>query len=171
MTVALGVDLSARAAAAVAVPADWDGQWSRVTSMVYGEQLPRNATDAERARRCETIATRIVTFARATGATSAWIESYAFSTAHGAHTLAEIGGVVRLELVRAGIEVRTAQQATARKLLLGKVPRADVKVAVYTALRAAGARFETFDECDAFTCANYALSEELGGYCFCQLAS
>jgi hypothetical protein len=40
-------------------------------------------------------------------------------------------------------------------------------MAVYAALRAAGARFETADEADAMAAANLGLSE-LGGYCFAQ---
>lgn len=163
----LGIDVSATATAAVAVPLDWDGRWSRVDSIVVGEKLRRDATDTERARRCETIAARIVAFARAHGATQAWIESYAFSQRTAAHTLAEVCGVVRLELVRAGVEIRTANQGAARKLLLGKVPRSDVKVAVYSALRAAGATFETLDECDAFVAANLGLAEA-GAFCFAQ---
>jgi hypothetical protein len=163
----LGLDLSVTAAAAVAVPCDWDGRWSRVRSIVVGERLRRNASDAERARRTETIASRLVAFARETGATRAWIESYGYSMRTSAHTLGEIGGVVRLELVRAGLEVRTANMGTARKLLLGKVPRSDAKMAVYAALRAAGATFETADEADAFCAVNLGLSEA-GGYCFVQ---
>jgi Holliday junction resolvasome RuvABC endonuclease subunit len=167
--VLLGLDLSVTAAAAVAVPVDWDGEWKRVRSVVVGEKLRRDATDLERARRTETIATRLVAFARATGATCAFIESYGFAMRTAAHTLGEIGGVVRLELVRAGIEVRTANMGTARKLLLGKVPRSDAKMAVYAALRAAGARFETGDEADAMAAVNLGLSE-LGAFCFAQSA-
>lgn len=166
----LGLDLSTRAAAAVAVPSDWDGSWSRVTSLVVGEPLRRDASDAERATRTETIARRIVAFAQAHGARQAWIESYAFSQAGAAHTLGEVGGVVRLELVRAGIEIRTAQMATARKLLLGKVPRAGAKEAVVATLRAAGACFSTADEADAFCAANLGLAH-LGAVCLCQVAA
>ncbi len=170
MTVLLGLDLSATAAAAVAVPLAWDGQWSRVASLVAGEQLHRDSTDAERARRTETIASRIVAFARAQRATVAWIESYGFNQRTAAHTIGEVGGVVRLELVRAGVEIRTAPMSTARKLLLGKLPRSDIKVAIFSALRSAGARFDSCDEADAFVCANYGLAE-LGGYCFAQEAA
>jgi hypothetical protein len=84
-----------------------------------------------------------------------------------AHSLGEVGGVVRLELVRAGLDIRTANMGSARKLLLGKVARADAKMAVYAALRAAGAPFETADETDAMCAANWGLSE-LGGFCFAQ---
>jgi len=168
-SVILGLDLSATATAAVSVPLDWDGQWSRVHSVVVGEKLRHDASDAERARRCETIASRLVAFAQAERATVAFIEGYAFSQHSAAHTLAEVGGVVRIELIRAGIEIRTANMGTSRRLLLGKCPKG-AKVAVYAALKAAGATFETLDESDAFAAANLGLSE-LGGYCFCQVAA
>ena len=170
MTVLLGLDLSLTAAAAVAVPLDWDGDWSRVHSVVVGEPLHRTATDAERARRTETIASRLVAFAQAERATTAFIEGYAYGLRTSAHSLGELGGVVRLELVRAGVEIRTANMGSSRRMLLGACPKKGAKVAVYSTLRAAGATFETLDESDAFTCANFGLSE-LGGYCFCQVAA
>ena len=166
----LGLDLSTRAAAAVCVPVDWDGQWGRVSSLVVGEKLTQAATDAGRARRTETIATRLVAFARQHGAIEAWIEGYAFSTHRGAHTLGELGGVVRLELLRAGIGLHTSNMSTARKLLLSKVPRTDAKAAVFSALRSAGARFQTLDESDAFCAVNLGLAE-YGAYCFAQAAA
>jgi hypothetical protein len=168
VTILLGLDLSLTAAAAVSCPLDWDGQWCRVHSVVIGEPLHRIATDAERARRTETIASRLVTFARAEGATVAFIEGYAYSLRTSAHTLGELGGVVRLELVRAGIEIRTANMSTARKLLLGKCPRKGANVAACEALTAAGGRFETLDESDAMVAVNWGLAE-WGGHCFCQL--
>lgn len=163
----LGLDLSLTASAAVAVPLDWDGDWSRVRSLVVGEKLRREASDAERARRTETIAARIVAFARSTGATRAFIEGYAYGLKTSAHSLGELGGVVRLELVRAGFELTTVPMQTARKLLLGRCPRQGAKVAVAETLKAAGARFESLDECDAMAAANWGLSE-LGAYCFGQ---
>ena len=167
MSAVLGLDLSATAAAGVVVPCDWDGRWATIASIVVGGKLCRGASDAERARRTEAIATELVAFARDQRASIAFIESYAFSRKTAAHTLAEVGGVVRLELLRAGLEIRTAPIGTARKLLLGRIPRSDIKAAVVAAVRAAGGRFESFDEADAFVAANYGLSE-LGGFCFAQ---
>jgi hypothetical protein len=167
MTVLLGLDLSVTAAAAVACPLDWGGDWRRVRSIVVGEKLRRDATDAERARRTENIAGRLVAFARSTSASQAWIESYGYAMRTSAHTLGELGGVVRLELLRAGVELHTANMGSARKLLLGKVPRKEAKVAVYSTLRASGAPFETMDEGDAFAALNLGLAEH-GGYCFAQ---
>lgn len=166
--VLLGLDLSATAAAACAVPLDWDGDFRRVSTTIVGESLRRNATDVERARRTETIASRLVAFAREHGASEAWIESYAFSRRDSAHTLAEVGGVVRLELARAGFEIRTANMSTARKLLLGKVPRSEAKQACHRVLHEAGSPAWTLDESDAFVCANLGLSEHAGAYCFAQ---
>jgi hypothetical protein len=165
-----GLDLSATAAAIVGAPLGWDGDWRHVRSLVVGEPLRRNATDAERARRCENIATRHVAFCKSLGVTVAFIESYGFNQARAAHTLGEIGGVVRLELLRAGIEIRTAPMSSARKMLLGKLPRSDVKMAVYTTVRASGATFETADECDAFAALNWGMGE-MGGYCFAQVSA
>lgn len=185
MTTILGLDISSRSTATVAIPLSWDGNWSRVEWLLCGQKLPRTATDMARAQRCEQIARSIVEFARRKGATLAWFEGYAFSQNTSAHTLAEVGGVVRLELVRAGIEIRTANMATARKLLLGKVPVGEklpsgkrrkgvAKKAVYEALTASGARLPAGDEgcdvADAIVAANLGLSE-LGGYCWAQVAA
>jgi hypothetical protein len=168
LTIFLGLDLSLTASAAVAVPLDWDGDWSRVRSLVVGEPLRRDASDAERAQRTERIAARLVSFARAEGASEAWIEGYSFGSKVGREHLGELGGVVRLELVRAGIEIRSVPVASARKLLLGKCPRQCAKVLTAEALRAAGApRAWSLDELDAFAVANAALAE-VGGYCFVQ---
>lgn len=167
MTIIMGLDLSARAAAAVAVPLAWDGRWSRVSSVVVGEELAPGASDAERARRGGRIAAQLIAFARANNVLWAWIEGYAFSMqSRSVSTLCEVGGVVRLALVEAGIGIHTANMGTARKLLLGKVPRKSAKVAAAEALRAAGSPAWTLDESDAFVCANLGLSEHAGAFCF-----
>lgn len=168
MTVVLGLDLSLKAAAAVAVPTWWDGEWDKVRSMVVGETLRRDASPAERARRTETIAARIAAFAECEGCSVAYVEQYAFGNSQQAHSLGELGGVVKLELVRRGIQLHTVPIPTIRKVLLGKVPRTGAKVAVMQALRAAGCPIGwSLDEADAFAVANWGLSE-LGGYCFAQ---
>lgn len=167
MTVVMGLDPSLTATSAVAMPLDWDGVWARVQSVTAGEPLRRDATDVERVRRVASIAGRVVAFARTHGVTIAYLESYAYGLHTAAHSLGELGGVLRLELDRAGIELRTANLGAARKLLLGSVPRKEAKAAVYAALRAAGAPFSTHDQADAFAAANLGLSE-LGGYCFAQ---
>lgn len=172
----IGLDLSTRAAAGIIVPLNWGGDWLKVRRLVVGLKLTKQATDEERALRTRHIADRLLEFACDYRVGSAWFESYALGVVHSAHTLGELGGVVRLAFVERGIPIRTANMGSARKLLLGKVPRGSgaAKAAVYRALRAAGMPFgptETAkDEADGFTCANYGLSE-LGAYCFAQLAA
>lgn len=175
----LGLDLSATAAAAVAVPLDWDGEWRRVRWTVVGEPLVKSASDADRARRTERIAQAIVRFAHEHRAFVAWIESYAFSMRTMAHTLGEVGGVVRLELVREGIAVHTANMSTSRKLLLGTLPSRGSPVSAKQesarVLAAAGAPLEWIEQkgldlVDAFTAVNLGLSCEPGAYCYAQAA-
>jgi len=168
----LGIDFSVRATGLVAAPADWDGSWSKVHWATVGETLPRDASDVQRARRMESLARGICAFARMHDVDVAWFESYGFAQARAAHTIAEACGVTRLELVRAGIEIRTANMSAARKLLLGKVPRTstEVKAAVYKVVREAGAPVDSYDLADAFVALNWGMSE-LGGYCFAQAAA
>lgn len=164
----LGIDMSLNATGIVSCPLSWDGDWSLVRSLIVGEPLAKSATYAERAHRTERIATRLVAFAQSVGATHAFIENYAYRQANAAHSLGELGGVVRLALVNAGIEITSVPMQTARKLLLGKCPRKGAKVAVAEALRASGARFDSLDEYDAACVLNFGLSD-LGGYCFAQV--
>src|SRR5690606_36987286 len=107
----LGLDLSTRAAAAVACPLDWDGDWRRLRTLVVGEPLRRDATEAERIGRCASIAARLAAFARSEGATVAFVESYAYGQATAAHTLGELGGIVRLRLMEEGLEVSVANMS------------------------------------------------------------
>jgi hypothetical protein len=156
----LGLDLSLRQTAAVALPAPWTiGDWSAVRTMVVGRPLTKTATEHERIDRLRFIAENVIEFALKVHARVAFIEGYAFAKGTQAHSLAELGGHVRVRLRGAGIEVRTANMASARKLLLGKVPRSDAKIAVFTALRSTGWQVATLDESDAFACANFGLSE------------
>jgi len=164
----MGLDLSVTAAAACVVPLSWDGDFRRVKTLVVGDSLRRDATDEQRARRCEGIALQLVAFARLHGVTECWLEGYAYSQRSASHTLGEVGGVVRLELVRAGITLHTANMSTARKLLLGKIPRKGAKHAAHAVLHAAGSPAWSLDEADAFVAVNLGLSEHAGAWCFAQ---
>jgi len=161
-----GLDLSLTASAIVCVPTDWDGDWKRVRSHVVGQSLPRSANDHERVRRCESIAKTLTQYARSRGVSEAWFESYAYGLRTSAHSLGELGGIVRLVMDQSNIALRTANMSTARKLLLGKVPRKDAKGACHEALLEAGRPAWSKDETDAFVAANLGLSEHPGAYCF-----
>ncbi len=170
----MGLDLSTRASAAIVLPARWAGDWLLMRELVIGQPLTMQATDRERALRCEWIARQLVEFAVDYHVAEVWIEGYAFGMRTSAHTLGELGGVVRLELVRAGIAIHTANMGTARKLLLGGVPRGKgaAKKGVLAALQAAGMPFRApkavwLDLADAFVAAN--LGQANGGrFCFAQ---
>ena len=164
-----GLDLSLTASAIVSVPTDWDGNFGHVRSNVFGLTLPRGATDADRIRRCRSIALDIRSHVLTWGVRRCYIEGYAFSRPSA--SLGELGGIVRMHLLDAGIEFVSANMNSARKLLLGKVPRGKgvAKVACQKALQAAWAPDGwSLDESDAFVCANLGLSEYAGAYCFAQ---
>lgn len=99
----------------------------------------------------------------------AFIESYAYGQATAAHTLGELGGIVRLRLMEEGLEVSVANMSSARKLMCGATRRGDDKKAIVSAtLRQAGAPAELLaspDLCDAFVALNWGMAE-LGGYCW-----
>lgn len=175
---ALGLDLSRRAAAAVAVPLDWDGDFSRVNTLIVGEPLDES-DEMERIRGIERIASKITVFARTNNAKVAVIESYAFHGA-GLHTAGEVGGIVRLDLLRAGLLIAIANMSSSRKLLLGKLPArrkkgqdkkdadyVNPKTLVHLAWRAAGATWDSLDLSDAMTAVNLYLAG-VGSHAFVQ---
>lgn len=177
----VGLDLSLTRPAACRIPGDWEvGDWSRVVVASWEPAVPRgDGIDFERARieRLVEIADRVRAFvemgARSPGdrevvveprVDAVGIESYAYSSSSSSVTkLAELGGVVRVSLFSYGIVPVPVVAASARKLLLGKLPRADQKAWVQAALKRARAPFwEDDDQADAFCVANW-LRAELGG--------
>ena len=173
MSVLLGLDLSLTASAALSCPADWDGRWHRLRPLVVGEPLHKGATEAERIGRCARIAARLAQFARVEGVTQAWLESYGYRQNLQAHSLGELGGLVRYALLESGIDVRVANMTSARKLMCGTIRRGTKpKEIVRATLRQAGAPVEITSDhnlCDAVVCVNWGLSE-VGGWCFAQAA-
>jgi Holliday junction resolvasome RuvABC endonuclease subunit len=159
--VVLGIDLSLRGTGLVALPADWSLDWSRVAFETIGHPLRRDASEADRIGRLVRLSAEVVRFAGEHGATHAVLEQYAFGQ-HGAQAraIAELGGVVKVLLAeRSGLEVATVPASAARKLLLGRVPRAGAKQVVADVLREMGAPFRTVDEADGFAVANWQIAE------------
>lgn len=163
----LGCDLSLVAAAFVAVPPNWAGDWSRIARHHVGHSLPRDAPEMLRIGRLHRIAAEAVAFSQRHGCQQAILEDYAFGARQSqAHALGEVGGVVRLALMTQGgvLDVRAVHSASARKLILGKLPRRDVKAYTRLALHHMGMPQEwTDDEADAFVVANWLLSGS-GGF-------
>ena len=90
-----------------------------------------------------------------------YVEDYAFSRRSSSVTkLAELGGHARCEFLSYGRVLTPVPASAARKLLLGKLPRKDAKVAVQAALYGADALLNNDNECNAFAVANFGLSEQ-----------
>lgn len=157
----LGLDLSLSAAGLVAVPWDWGGDWSRVARHHVGHSLPRDATELRRVGRLHQITSETIMFAKRHACSVACFEHYAFGARFERERLGELGGAVKLGLVsQAGMALfESVPSSTARKLLLGRVPKSDPKAHVREHLLRAGMpRVWTDDEMDAFVAANWYLA-------------
>lgn len=162
--VVLGLDLSLRSTGMVAIPSDWKLDWARVRVAAAGRALRDDATVDEQLSRLAEIRDDVVAFARETGATVAYVLGYAYNKAQvsRAHAAGELGGVVKLALAEANVEVQVIVESRARTLF-GKAPRKDAKIWATQRLVAAGApRSWTQDQLDAVVAANWGVSE-LGG--------
>lgn len=168
MSYVLGLDLSIRAPAAVALPLNWrPGSWRQVRTWALSTTPPSSSTDTlGRLRRYDEVsmwALGIITELGRANVRKVIAEDYAFTRNITSTTpLRESGGIVKYRLWRQfGIVVDTVPSTKARKLFLGKLPRADVKLVVQDKLfNVCGApKTWTEDVCDAFVVAQYALSE------------
>lgn len=167
MPTVIGLDLSLRCAAAVALPLRFsDGlRWPSVRFTTVGRELPKSATEAQRCARMRQISDALLTFVQGTDAASVWVEEVAFNQRGAmARENAGLAWVVKLALIEAGYVVRTVPASAARKVFLGHA-RKGAKKDVQRALAEIGAPFAASnDVCDAFVIANYGGSE-LGGGC------
>ena len=165
----VGIDLSLRAAAACAIPSPWDHDLEKIRMLKAGYALDTTSTAKERVERIAQLAHDISVFCLNVKAFRVGIEDYAFSksSAH-QHQTFEAGGALKvavLELLDLAIYPVTA--ATARKTLLGVVPRlgaGKTKPWVVRNVRRLGgpAAGWTDDECDAFVVANRVLADAGG---------
>ncbi len=166
MQVIIGIDLSLTGLGLCALPPDWDLVWSRIATERHGIPLRKDATAAERGARIRTLADAAHRFCDRHHATAAYIEGYPVSgRVYGLPALCELGGVVRATLASSGLVAETAPLSTARKLVLGKLPRRDVKHILHETIRSMGAPASwSGDELDAWVAANYGASE-VGACC------
>lgn len=173
----LGVDVSLNACGLCVLPDNWAAggrfDWSEVKTDTVGRKLSRDAGESLRAGRLDYLAAAVALFARKHDADVAVFEQYAFNRADSnARAIAEAGGCIRLELHRMGIELHVAVASSARKTLLGKLPRGKgvLKPAVQRTLRDMGAPFWQDDNrCDALVVANHYLS--VAGFGFVGVAA
>lgn len=167
MIYSVGLDLSLRSTGVVAVPITWaddfdrtgDLEWFDVKSDSFGLSLKKDATEQEHMKRMRYIASLVKEFCCRYQPETIWIEAYAYGQrSSSSHRLAELGGIVKSEICDiADIEVVNA--SSARKVLLGKVPRKNQKKAVQRAMISYDCPFETEDVFDAFVIANYGMNK------------
>jgi hypothetical protein len=98
-------------------------------------------------------------------------ESYAFSARPNVEVV-ELVGAIKAALRARGREYVTVNQSSARKLLLGKVPRkgAEAKAAAWRAFQAASGGLPpgiSEDETDALCILNFMMQER-GGFAYAQ---
>lgn len=156
----MGLDVSLRGTGMVCLPAGWTGDWSQLKTRTFGYSVPKAAGDGARIARLEKILARTLEFVREHGVRTCWIEGYAYGSKTYAHSLGEVGGLIKVELVRAGIEVQVSNISQARKLALGKAPKVGAKEALFRFLseRLAPLGIDLdADQADALAALNFGL--------------
>lgn len=166
----MACDQSVRGFAVATAPLDWAGDWGSVRAVRFdGGAVERKAPDAAHRTRQRQLLRWFRGQVDWHSPTTVGFESYAFSSRPDVDVV-ELVGMCKAHLWDLEIDTVTINQSSARKLLLGKVPRKglDAKTAVSAALAAAGAPARlttTLDHTDALCILNAMLSD-LGGYCF-----
>ena len=172
----VGLDLSLSSAGVVILPQAWKpGDWTEVRHECFGYNLKEDKTAEARVVRLDMIVSKIDTFISQTsvsvGSMKIFCEDYAHGKVFGAHRLGELGGSVKLHFYKKyGLVVQPVANTSARKFLLGysRVTgvKGQVKRDVFTKLLEIGAPFapnakkkHESDEADAFSVANFGLSE------------
>lgn len=160
----IGLDLSLRCAAAVSLPIDWNpGSWRTIDTMTIGQNLPKDASAFDAAMRLVEICRAISRFVEKRAVKAIYVEDYAYGLSGQGRKMriGELGGAIKMTLLKDyDLVVTPVNVMTARKYLLGKLPRANQAAAAMDGLKAMGAKFATSDEADAFVIANYGLSEQ-----------
>lgn len=168
--VVIGLDLSLSGLGMVAVPAGWDLRWKQVSYLSLAAP-PKDRSVRGLHERYERLARDV----------SAWVNHYRLDERFRMQEVhvwieqlpghvppksvpalkksAGLHAVVVCQLLKHDIEPRYVDESTARKFLLGKLPRSNRKEHVVEALKAAGDPFNDNDQRDAFTIANWGLSE------------
>lgn len=154
----MGIDLSLRQTAAVIAIA---GTNVPGHSMTCGEDLTHDATAEEKLLRMRKITEALIAFREQHRASHVFVEQYAYnmSQASRAHSMGELGGIVKNAFFDSGVIVLPVVATQARKFLFGRLPAKGAKKEASRRLKVMGFVFRTEDEGDAFIVANYGLSE------------
>lgn len=125
-----------------------------------GYDLPNDATATDQRERIIAIRDSILDFCKLVQAKRVLVEDYAFSASGKITMLAELCGVVKIDLWENwGVSVEKIHASSARKVLLQKLPQKDSKLFVKVNVQKLGGQTATWtgDQIDAFVVANAAL--------------
>lgn len=159
MYTVFGIDPSYTGLGIVAVPTDWGLDFSRVRRITLetAAGLPEAARTSALARD----ACRWIAWARGREQCEVWIEgalNHSPGLAYSVRSQIKLAGVLEEWIWRElGLVCKTAEQSTARKLLLGKLPKSDRKQAVIAALQPLTPTNWDHNEYDALVVANWGL--------------
>jgi Holliday junction resolvasome RuvABC endonuclease subunit len=151
----LGIDASLRALGAFVIPCDWDMRPERCKGYTLGVDLPKNASPQQLVERLRMLSVDLVTIVHKHNVRHVWIESYAYGMNTAAHSLGELGGVIKVDLWReTRIVVETGNQSAARKFVYGQMPPRGVgdaqrKAWLFEPLKLAGLPVADHNQSDA----------------------
>ncbi|HEY8947186.1 MAG TPA: hypothetical protein VIM73_23240 [Polyangiaceae bacterium] len=173
---AVGLDLSLAGLGVCAVPLDWDLRPELVRAKTLGVSLSRGASVRDHTLRLMALARDVRTVLVYYGARHVAIEDighFGRSKAATGIELAELRGVIRVELEQIGIEPHFVGATDARTLLYGQdVPRrltpTNRKSWLFEPLKLCGLPLADHNQGDAFAVANWMLSE-IGAPCLAGL--
>jgi len=164
----LGIDASKSSLGLCAVPASWDGDWSRIRRETLGLTLEK-PTEREKIEGMLALARDVWLFAIMHNVRWAVIEDVPTQRAFAIKPLAELLGFIRSELAReCGLYVEPVNQSSARKSFLGYLPTSkggrevNRKQVVTAALDALTDVFVWDDEKDAFITVNHRMARDAG---------
>lgn len=174
---AIGLDLSLRASAACAIPIGWNQSIVEVRTATFdAEKISKEGSDLERLRRMEDISEKVITFihafrdpvsltTRENNAPAIFVEEMAFGQSGAmARENAGLAWIVRWKIWRVfDVIAHPVIASQARKALLQKLPRKDVKKFTLSNVRRLGGQASkwTDGEADSFVIANRGV--ELSG--------
>lgn len=162
----IGLDLSLRRSAMVAVPTSWDGRMSSVVTSVFEPPKVARGDMIASLQRLHGLLEWSRSLPWELG--PAFSERPAYRGSFVAHSLGEGIGAVKVGLFEHGCLVHEVEASAARKLLLGYNPsgRELAKKVVMSAWSSLGfPRAGDEDVCDAMTVLNYAMHRH-GGFFF-----
>ncbi len=157
----VGIDSSLTALGLCAIPDSWEpNDWKRITARTVVTRP--GSSDVIR---FDHLASCVASFCDSVEADYVYIED-ALVYRGNTKRLCKLSGAIELAVWReCHIEVVPVPVSSARKLLLGSVPRGELaKTVVLESLRSLGGRFEDDAQSDAFCVGNFGRSE-MGLWC------